>query len=101
MNEFESGDTLADTPQNDMLYVWFRGDTTPTILPYCEVANGDIFSVNAELDEICIKSANQDVPPIKLSCAEFTALIEKSFATKDIIKLSVQVKQTYDQIKIL
>ena len=52
-NEFD-GDDLLEPPKYDMLSVKFRGDQHVIVLPYCEVANGDITNISDDTVEISV-----------------------------------------------
>jgi hypothetical protein len=95
-----SNDDLKDPPVYDLLNVKFRGDTFNILLPYCEVANGQIMSIdNGEIVIYVQDDGKQE--DVKMTHLEFVKVIEKTFDTKEIVKLSVQPAGSYEEIEIL
>ena len=97
-NSNEDGD-LMELPMHDMLTIRFRADQYDVVLPYCEVANGDIKSVGN--GEITVKASADKPELVTLPLTEFKILVEKSFDTKEIIKMSVQMAGQPEIYKIL
>jgi hypothetical protein len=85
-------------PQYDMLSVKFRGDKEVITLPYCEVANGYIESVEKDSDEITIIYNENG---IKMTLSAFTKLMQDTFDIKDIVELSIQKSGSANTITIL
>ena len=97
-NEDDQG--VLEPPRYDMLTVRFMGDSHDLTLPYCEVANGDLLSV--ESDQVKIKVATPDkTETVEMVYSRFVELIEKTFDTKGITQLSAQLAGSYDLVKIL
>lgn len=94
-----SNDELKDPPIYDTLTVRFRGDNHDVILPYCEVANGDIVYIGGDL--VKIEAGDNKKNALSMSFADFAKLVEQSFDIKDITKLSVQLAGAYEEIEIL
>jgi len=91
---------LLEPPKHDMLVIRFMGDNHDLILPYCEVANGDLISVkNAQVKISVVK--NNVLETVEMLYSKFVELIEKTFDTKGIMQLSVQLAGNYEQVKIL
>lgn len=94
----EDGDKdLLEPPKFDTLFVQFRGDNYNVVLPYCEVANGEITDLNQENKTIQI---NIDKTDEVFSFKDFTKTIEKTFDLKEIIKLQLQKANTYEIFNI-
>lgn len=99
-NNDEEDSLLAEPPRYDTLSVKFRGDNYEIVLPYIEVANGDIVSITeAEIEIMLIKDNVQEA--VKMSYNEFTKLIETTFDTKEVVELKLQLAGTYDKVTIL
>ncbi len=100
MNNYSDDETSTlEPPRHDMLHIKFRGDKHPYVLPYCEVANGVITQISD--DEIIITSVRPGESPVNLKYGEFAAIIEKTFDTKQIVNLSLQIQGEYELFKIL
>lgn len=89
-------DTL-EPPRFDTLFIQFRGDNHEVVLPYCEVANGDIGELNHASNSILITVDNEKA---ELSFKDFTSTIEKTFDLKEIVKLRLQKANTYKILEI-
>jgi hypothetical protein len=100
---FEDDDLgLDDPPRHDILGIKFRGDDFEVVLPYCEVANGDITSVKDDLIEISMHGdGTKPVESVKMTYKDFTELVEKTFDIKEIVKLTLQLANSYDTITIV
>lgn len=90
---------LTEPPNYDMLTIRFRGDNHDVILPYCEVANGDITEIDEDLIKVAVKDKKKSV--LSMSFADFAKLIEQTFDIKDIVKLMIQKAGSYDNITVL
>jgi hypothetical protein len=91
---------LTDPPYFDTLTVKFRGDNYEVALPYCEVANGEITKVTDKAVTVTyVKDGVKDV--LEMVHADFVSVIEKAFDIKEITKLTVQLADSYDVVKIL
>jgi hypothetical protein len=90
---------LTDPPNYDMLTIRFRGDNHDVVLPYCEVANGDITEIEDNLIKVAVNDKKKNV--LKLPFADFVKLIEETFDIKDIVKLMVQKAGSYDNVTVL
>jgi hypothetical protein len=104
MHDTLENNSLMEPPKYDMLNIKFRGDQFEIYLPYCEVANGIIADVQPDTISISVdmedgKSHKEEF--VSLSYDEFTSVMEKTFDTKQIVKLSVQRAGTHQLIKIL
>jgi hypothetical protein len=99
-NNNEEDRLLAEPPRYDTLSLKFRGDSYEIVLPYIEVANGDIVSISGtEVEIMLIKDNVQDA--VKMTYTDFTKLIETTFDTKEIVELKLQLAGTYDRVTIL
>jgi hypothetical protein len=99
-NNDEEDSLLAEPPRYDTLSVKFRGDNYEIVLPYIEVANGDIVSITeAEIEIMLIIDNVQEA--VKMSYNKFTKLIETTFDTKEVVELKLQLAGTYDKVTIL
>lgn len=99
-NNDEEDSLLAEPPRYDTLSLKFRGDSYEIVLPYIEVANGDIVSISGtEVEIMLIKDNVQDA--VKMTYTDFTKLIETTFDTKEIVELKLQLAGTYDRVTIL
>ena len=95
----QDGD-LLEPPKYDMIAVRFRGDDHTIVLPYCEVANGDITEITAE--EIQISVIKADVlEKVKMAHVDFLTLIESAFDIKEIKELGVQLAGSHDTHTII
>jgi hypothetical protein len=91
---------LDEPPRYDTLSLKFRGDSYEIVLPYIEVANGDIVSISeAEVEIMLIKDNVQDA--IKMTYKDFAKLVETTFDTKEVVELKLQLAGTYDRVTIL
>jgi hypothetical protein len=100
MNSGDEQNGLTDPPYFDTLTVQFRGDNYEVALPYCEVANGDIVEINESA--VSISVLNDGKPELlKMVYTDFVSAVEKAFDIKEIIKLNIQLANSYDTIKIL
>ena len=99
MDNHSDETSTLEPPKHDMLHIKFRGDKHEYILPYCEVANGVIAEILE--NEIVIASVKPDEHPITLKYKEFFSIIEKTFDTKQITSLAVQIQGEFDVFKIL
>jgi len=99
-NNDEEDSLLAEPPRYDTLSVKFRGDSYEIVLPYIEVANGDIVHISeTEIEIMLIKDNVQDVT--KMTYNDFAKLVETTFDTKEVVELKLQLAGTYDKITIL
>lgn len=106
MDKFNSDDQgLAEPPRRDMLTIQFRGDNHEIVLPYIEVANGDIIGLTKTHVEIAVykplAEAQDTAEAVKMTHAEFIMLIESTFDTKEITRLALQRAESYDNIALL
>jgi hypothetical protein len=106
MDKFNSDDqSLLEPPRYDMLTIKFRGDSHEVVLPYIEVANGNIVGLTNTHVEIAVyKPLAQDedtAESVKMTHAEFIMLIESTFDTKEITRLALQRAESYDNIELL
>ena len=97
-NDDEQG--VLEPPRYDMLMVQFMGDPHELVLPYCEVANGDLISIENTQIKISV-ARNSLIESVEMPYSQFVELIEKTFDTKGITKLSAQLAGSYDVVKIL
>jgi hypothetical protein len=84
-------DTL-EPPKFDTLFIQFRGDNHEVVLPYCEVANGDIGELNQSSKSILVEIEKEETT---LPFKDFTKTIEKIFDLKEIVKLRIQKANAY------
>ena len=91
-----SKEDLMDPPLYDMLHVKFRGDNHEVILPYCEVANGNVAEISDSAIEI---TKPQD--KVQMDFKVFVEVIENTFDIKQIVKLSVQKAGSYESVQLL
>jgi hypothetical protein len=100
-----SEEDLLDPPKFDTLCVQFRGDNHTITLPYCEVANGNILSVDDHKVTITLHTINKEgetnIQEVAMPHQEFVDAVEEQFAIKQITKLSIQKADSYDVITIL
>lgn len=97
-NDEEQG--VLEPPRYDMLMVRFMGDSHDLVLPYCEVANGDLMSVEGDQVKIKVVKDNE-IETVEMIYSKFVELIEKTFDTKGITQLSAQLAGQYEPVKIL
>jgi hypothetical protein len=91
---------LLEPPRYDMLIIRFRGDQQDIILPYCEVANGELSG--CEEEEKVIEIAVEGKPEMaRISFDDFIKHIEKTFDIKEIKKLAIQPAGSSEAIQIL
>lgn len=98
MNQDNSDNLLDEPPRHDMLTVKFRGDSDSITLPYCEVANGLIDKIDPIERHISITG---DVESTTLTYEAFIKIIEETFDIKELVLLSLQKANSYDNIQIL
>jgi hypothetical protein len=91
---------VLEPPRHDMLMVRFMGDPHELVLPYCEVANGDLISIKDSQIKISVVR-DDTTESVEMAYSKFVELIEKTFDTKGITKLSAQLAGSYDIVKIL
>jgi len=91
---------VLEPPNYDMLTIRFMGDNHSLLLPYCEVANGDILSTQNTQIKIAV-TRDGEVETVEMVYSKFVELVEKTFDTKGITELSVQLAGSYDLTKIL
>jgi len=96
---WDNDNNLTDPPNYDMLTIRFRGDNHDVVLPYCEVANGDITEIEDNLIKVAVNDKKKNV--LKLPFADFVKLIEETFDITDIVKLMVQKAGSYDNVTVL
>jgi hypothetical protein len=99
-NEDDEDQGVLEPPRYDMLTIRFMGDTYDLVLPYCEVANGDLISVQNSQVKISVSKDNV-LEVVEMAYSKFVELIEKTFDTKGITELSAQLAGSYEQVKIL
>ena len=97
MKNEEEGSSLLEPPRYDMIVVGFRGDDFTLRMPYCEVANGQLQGANET--HVLLTGAGGE--PIEVPRSSFKDLIEKSFDHKDVVKLAIQLKETFEIIDII
>ena len=89
-----------EPPRYDTLIVRFRGDSHEISLPYIEVANGDIVDLSDTGVEVAMtKNGIRD--SVRMTFSEFAQVVESSFDTKEITKLSLQMAGKYEQVQIV
>lgn len=94
---FDGDKDTLEPPKFDTLFIQFRGDNHEVVLPYCEVANGDIGELDHAANSILISVDKEEA---KLSFKDFTNTIEKTFDLKEIVKLRLQKANTYQILDI-
>jgi hypothetical protein len=101
MSDFKPDDSgmLDEVPRHDMLSVKFRGDDEMIVLPYCEVANGEISKIDTIERHIIITTETKD--PITMTFESFVKVVQETFDIKDVVQLQLQQANSYDNIKIL
>lgn len=95
-----SQEGMIDPPYHDLLNLRFRGDAFSILLPFCEVANGDIKMLKDGIIKVLIKNNSQE-EELDMSYEDFAKLVEEAFDTKEIIKLSIQPSGSFDVIDLL
>lgn len=98
-HEYDNDD-LLEPPRYDMLSVRFRGDQHVIVLPYCEVANGDITKITEDTVEIAVPKDNE-TEIVKMLFKDFAKVIETTFDIKEITHLAAQLAGTTNMITIL
>jgi hypothetical protein len=100
MNDYNSDDSLLDEPpRHDMLTVKFRGDSDTIVLPYCEVANGNISKIDTVERHVLVAADTKEI--ITMSFENFVQVIQDTFDIKDVVQLSLQKAESYENIQIL
>jgi len=104
-----SENELLDPPAYDLLTVRFRGDDHEMTLPYCEVLYGHVLSISiAEhffgkiadvIEAVGLVDADRELSA-KIAFEAFTALVEETFDTKEIVKLQLQKAGSYEVYNI-
>jgi hypothetical protein len=101
MQHDNSDDSLLDEPpRHDMMSVKFRGDAEVIILPYCEVANGNISKIDSVERHITIVKEDS-FDPVIMTFESFVKVVEETFDIKEVVQLSLQKAESYDNITIL
>ena len=88
----------AELPKFDMLTVKFQGDEDAIVLPYCEVANGKISSIEKDENKITLSVDGENV---SVNLKDFTRMLQDTFDIKDIIELRVQLAGSETIVNIL
>lgn len=103
MSDNNGEGALQEPPQYDMLTVRFRGDKFDVVLPYCEVANGQITSIlNEDYGYVIITLQRENgEEEAKISFVDFAKQVEKTFDTKEIVKLQIQQQGKYETHTII
>ena len=96
-NNQSNENNLLEPPQYDMLFVRFRGDDYTVVLPYCEVANGDISHISDNLITLTV-TKNKVVESLDMDFKAFTKFIETTFDIKEIIYLAAQIQLTTEAV---
>jgi len=91
---------ICDPPHFDTLSVQFRGDNHEIVLPYCEVANGQIMKAENNIITITVVK-NGVADAAEMSYAEFAEAVEKAFDIKEVAKLKVQLAASYETVQIV
>ena len=91
-------EALMDPPHYDMLTVKFYGDEHSITLPYCEVANGTIKSIDK--DKLTIVMPGGTNQSSVISFEEFIKFTEKVFDIKEIVRLDIQRAGDYNKYNI-
>ena len=92
----DNGEALQEPPQYDMLVVKFRGDNFEIRLPYCEVANGKIETIGDKSIKVALARPEDRIEEVDMSFDSFAEAVEKTFDTKEIVKLLVQKEHDYE-----
>ena len=101
MQNDNSDDSLLDEPpRHDMMSVKFRGDAEVIILPYCEVANGNISKIDPVERHITIVKEDA-FDPVVMTFDGFVKVVQETFDIKEVVQLSLQKAESYDNITIL
>jgi hypothetical protein len=104
MNEYsDQGDSMLDEPpKHDMLTVKFRGDIAAIVLPLCEVTNGYVATIDKVDRHIDITTISDDKPEkVKLTFENFVKIVEDTFDIKEVVQVSLQKAETYENIQVL
>lgn len=100
MSDYNPDDSLLDEPPRyDMLSVKFRGDSDAVVLPYCEVANGNIDKIDTVERHVVVSTGAKEI--ITMSFENFVKVIQDTFDIKDVVQLSLQKAESYENIQIL
>lgn len=102
MSHFDNEDSgVMEPPRYDMLTVKFRGDDHTITLPYCEVANGVMTAISN--DTVVLRVVNKDgkEEDVKMTYVDFAKVVETTFDIKEIMSLSAQMADSFEQTKIL
>lgn len=100
MSDYNSDDSLLDEPPRyDMLSVKFRGDADSVVLPYCEVANGNIDKIDTVERHVIVSTGAKEI--ITMTFENFVKVIQDTFDIKDVVQLSLQKAESYENIQIL
>lgn len=89
---------LDEPPRHDMMSVKFRGDAETIVLPYCEVANGDISNIDTVERHVVIL---KDKEKVTMTFEDFVKVVETTFDIKEVVQLSLQKAESYENIQIL
>lgn len=104
MNEYsDQGDSMLDEPpKHDMLTVKFRGDAEAIVCPLCEVTNGHVTNIDKVDRHIDITMLKDDKPEnVKLTFENFIKVVEDTFDIKEVVQVSLQKAETYENIQVL
>lgn len=100
MDNYDSDDSMLDEPpRHDMLTVKFRGDSEVIVLPYCEVANGNIAKIDPVERHVDVATDTTEL--ITMTFENFIKVIEDTFDIKEVVQLSLQKAESYENIQIL
>ena len=95
MHAFEDDNTIMNLPSYDMLWISYEKPEVgvpprfTVVLPYCEVANGEIEELN--ITGVVIKCQEESV---QTTHADFVKLIEREMKNGKITYLMVQMKES-------
>lgn len=99
MKDYDNDDSLLDEPpRHDMMTVKFRGDSETIVLPYCEVANGNLSKIDTVERHVVILNEEDSVT---MTFEDFIKVVETTFKIKEVVQLSLQKAQSYENIQIL
>ena len=98
-NNYDDDTDLTEPPFYDMLTVRFRGDSFEIVMPYCEVANGDITRLENNSVEIAVVKED-NLERVSMPYKDFAKVVETTFDLKEIVQLSVQLAGSYDNILV-
>ena len=84
----EPEESTAEPPFHDMIHLQFSSMDAIITVPYCEVANGDVKSVEPDSIHI-ISPTGEDVT---LTNKEFSKMVEKAWGSREIVGISLQMK---------